>query len=237
MARLLLPLLLLCSVHTATASSQDQGCGVHPQPVPATQASQCSARPCTITTNNTVTLALPVQLSLEDPYQAWDGGSPWGMRLHLLDDTGVRRGEMKLKWDEKQSEVVLRGMTCGGMPFTERFLAALQPGGPWLHLQVEAVERNVTLSHLKAKEKVTAMTLTFQDAPPSVVVVLPRTKVGYSVTEAAAAAPAATSRLLLVVINVLVVISVAVSVAMLVLVWGGGGLLLGRWGVPTGATR
>lgn len=146
------------------------------QPVPA---KQCVDPPCDATTE-TVCLVLPVLFSLECPFNAWD--TPLMLTLHLLDDAGVRRGMVTVDWHEEAQDLVLWGRGLDGQEIREAIPAASLPG-PWLHLQLEAEKRKVTLSLLLPIGKVTAMTLSFQTASPSVAKVFPcRRNVHYSAT-------------------------------------------------------
>lgn len=231
MARLLPPLLMLCSALKVAALYNQRGCADYPEFKPATQVFPCPSPPCN-TTEETVILALPVVLSLGHPHKAWEADKAWGMTIELLQGTSVNRGEVRLIWNEEQSEVVLRGTTCGDQAIEGKIFATHQPEYSWLHLQVELAGRNITLYHQNATRKVVTLTLPFRDDPPTLVAVQPRTRLGYSAintvdTQASntaadhAAIPTANNnnQPLTVVITVLVAISVVVSVAMLVLVW------------------
>ncbi|XP_050692315.1 uncharacterized protein LOC126983562 [Eriocheir sinensis] len=237
MAGLLLPLLLLCWGHTATASPQAWWCAAHYHTLPTTQAPQDPAAPC-YTNEDAVTLALPILLSLKNHCQVKSRRCGWGMNLHLLDGTGLEQGVVKVRWSEKLGGVVMLGIvTCCNSSNLNTYRVTLQPD-PVVHLQVEAAGPQVTLSLLKATGKATVMTLTFQDGLPSKVTASPYTRWGYpaanttTTTAANTTTTPTTSHPLVLVITVLVAISVVVSVAMLVLVWCG-------WpgGVPAGATR
>lgn len=213
---LLLPLLLLCSAHTATASPQHQQYGVPPEGMSDIQAIKCKVPPCN-TTTAAVTLALPVMLSLKDPRQ--ESSSTWGLKLiHFQDNPRAVLGVVNLSWNNELSEVVLKSTSYGGRRVTKSLLVALQPGDCWLHLQVEMEGRQVTLSLLNATRKVTIMTVMFQVSPAPMVMVLPLTKLGYSAINSAIDNNTYERQLLFLLTAVLVAVSVVYSVALLVLV-------------------
>lgn len=175
----LMVLSLLYSAYTARASNLDS-CGVHPHLLPAAKARKCSFPPCTTTSEEILTLALPVMFSLEYPRLTGVKRSDWGMRLNLLDDRGAGRGAVDVGWEEERREVVLRGWTCGGKDWYNSFPAAAQSVDSWLHLQVEATGQQVAFINVKASGKIPSMTLTFQGDAPSTAVVSSTVRVGYS---------------------------------------------------------
>lgn len=216
MAWLLLLLLLLYRVCIATTLPQDWWCAVHDKSVPATKIPHLPDAPCTHPKGRN-TLALPVLLSLKNPHQDGYRVSEWGMKLYLLDGTGVQQGLAMVRWRET-SEITMWGFCCS-LPLINSSLAAPLPGS-WLHLMVEAEGQQVTLNLLRAKQKVTIVTIAFQDDLPSMVTIDPYIK-RTGLDDGTSTTKTVTPQPLVVIIAALVVFSVGMSVAMVVLVWRG----------------
>lgn len=218
---LLLPLLLflwqpmLSTASMATFCPEDQLDHLNSS-VSVIHASQCTVPPCTTITGGTVTLALPVMLSLSLSAH----GAQASVELNLLDITGKRCSKVVVSWDKEQNQMTLFWWIHGGPDINKTFRGFFESGQHWTHLQVEGAGRQVTISQLKSKGRATPVILQFQDNTPSVVKINTRTRLGYS-SSTFTFTKNHNWQPLMMVITILTAISVLMSVVVLVLAWWG----------------